>query len=551
MKARVLFQELCAKGRQWDEPLSGDEEKEFLKWLLEIKELKYLTLPRTISETSDDPADFELHVFCDASAMGYCAAAYLVYEGVEGKKSRLLTAKSRLAPLKKLTIPRLELLSARTGAKLANTILKALGVKINNVYMWLDSLTALYWIENKGAWKPYVGNRTKEIHELVPGAVWSHCPTKLNPSDLGTRGASAAKLQHCTLWWEGPEFLKEDQDSWPEQPSELKPAEEAIVEEKSPSLLVKTEGSIGLQNVVELERFSSLQKLLRCTARVFRFVENCRKQKDQRLVDANLTSEELRSVKIRWIQSIQHEMTGWKEFEQRSQDLGVFQHEDGFLRCGGRLRNSDLNFEQKHPILLPTKHRFTDLVVLDCHVKVGHEKIGRTLAEVRAEFWVPRGRQVVKSIVKGCRLCKIYSAKSMASPQMAPLPDTRARRTRPFQHTGVDFAGPLYVKSGKETVKAYITLFTCATTRAVHLELAEDMTASVFRMTLEKFVAAWGMPNLMISDNASTFKTTALQLKKLFDHPEIQEYLQSNISLGDLTWPSQPGGEDGSRRWLV
>ncbi len=91
------------------------------------------------------------------------------------------------------------------------------------------------------------------------------------------------------------------------------------------------------QKVIKLARFSSLKKLLCCTARVFRFVDNCRKQKDQQVVGANLTSEELRSVKICWIQSTQHEMTECKEFKQGSQDLGVFQHEDGFLHCGGRL----------------------------------------------------------------------------------------------------------------------------------------------------------------------------------------------------------------------
>ena len=110
-----------------------------------------------------------------------------------------------------------------------------------------------------------------------------------------------------------------------------------------------------------------------------------------------------------------------------------------------------------------------------------------------------------------------------------PLPEMRVMRSRPFQHTGVDFAGPLYVKTDEGRTKSYIALFTCATTRAVHLELTPDLTGPVFRMALEKFSAFWGMPNLMVSDNATTFKTTAVALDKLFEHPEVQAYLQSNF----------------------
>ena len=111
---------------------------------------------------------------------------------------------------------------------------------------------------------------------------------------------------------------------------------------------------------------------------------------------------------------------------------------------------------------------------------------------------------------------KVFAIKHLNAPQMAPLPDMRVLRTRPFQHTGVDFAGPLYIKTNPdESAKTYIALFTCATTRAVHLELTAEMTAKTFRMALERFVAAWGMPNLMVSDNGSTFKATTIDLERI------------------------------------
>ena len=166
------------------------------------------------------------------------------------------------------------------------------------------------------------------------------------------------------------------------------------------------------------------------------------------------------------------------------------------------------------------------------HRRTGHGGVNRTLAEVRSEYWIIKGRQVVKSIINDCLVCKLFSAMPLPAPETAPLPNIRSVRTRPFQHTGADFAGPIYVKCGPDTKKSYVALFTCATTRAVYLSLASDLSGPTFRLSLEKFVATWGMPNLMVSDNASTFKSTAIQLKVLFDHPEVQSYLQKNF----LTW---------------
>ena len=532
LKARLMLQKLCAEGKSWDDTLSEDDEKQFRRWLEDLHEMKYLSMPRFVGQTNDSLGDCRLHVFCDASGVGYCAVVYVVMDTPTGVRSRLLTAKCRLAPLKKLTIPRLELLSATTGAKLANSVLQALKKwNISKLYIWLDSITALYWIANKGVWKPFVNNRVKEIHKLVPEAIWQHCPTNENPSDLGTRGASASKLQHSQLWWEGPDFLKQDKESWPGQHKEFKPTEDAQCEERSPNLLLANEGSTpSLSTTIDIGRFSTLKKLIRVTVRMLRFINNCRNPRNKET--GHITAEELQNARTAWVKSVQQELVEEKEFKSRSRNLGAYKHEDGLIRCGGRLKNAQLTFGQRHPILLPTRSKFTELVVMDCHKTAGHEKVGRTLAEIRSEFWIPRGRQVVKSLLMKCHVCKVFSAKHLTAPGMAPLPEMRVTRSRPFQHTGVDFAGPLYVKTDEGKTKSYIALFTCATTRAVHLELTPDLTGPVFRMALEKFAAFWGMPNLIVSDNATTFKTTAIALEKLFEHPEVQSYLQSNF----LTW---------------
>ena len=536
LKARAIFQAVCAKGIGWNEMLPEEELKQFNSWLKNIKEMNHLSIPRKVINGGAETAlhEVNIHVFCDASSVGYCAAVYVVTTYSEATSSNLLTAKCRLAPLKGMTIPRLELLSAVTGARLAKSVMEALKAwKIGQIFMWLDSTTALYWIENKGAWKPFVNNRVKEIHKLVPDASWYHCPTEENPSDLGTRGATAARLQNSELWWEGPQFLKQGKHHWPTQPCDMKPSEEAEVEEKAPVLTIKTEGSMQLAKVIDATRYSSFRKLIGCVAWVTRFTKNCRLTRKSRKLASNLSAEELKDARVLVLMAVQEEMKQQQDFQSRVRDLGAYLHEDGFIRCGGRLKNAMLTFDQRHPILLPTKGRVVELIVEECHRKVEHERVGRTLAEVRSQFWIPRGRQLVKSVLKRCERCKVFAIKHLNAPQMAPLPDMRVVRTRPFQHTGVDFAGPLYIKTNShESAKAYIALFTCATTRAVHLELTADMTAKTFRMALERFVATWGMPNLMVSDNGSTFKATAIDLERLCKHPEVQSYLQINY----LSW---------------
>ena len=537
LKARAIFQAACAKGIGWNDMLPEEEVKQFNSWFHNLTEMNHLSIPRTVMkvDAETDLQEVNIHVFCDASSVGYCAAVYVVAtHPEEATSSQLLTAKCRLAPLKGMTIPRLELLSAVTGARLAKSVIEALKAwKMGQIFMWLDSTTELYWIENKGAWKPFVNNRVKEIHKLVPDASWHHCPTEENPSDLGTRGATAAKLQNSELWWEGPHFLKQGKHHWPTQPCDVKPSKEAEMEEKAPILAIKTEGSTQLAKVIDATRYSSFRRLIGCVAWVTRFIKNCRLTRKNRNFASDLSAEELKDARVLVLMAVHEEMKQQQDFPSRIRDLGAYLHEDGFIRCGGRLKNAMLKFDQKHPILLPTKSRVVELIVEECHRNVEHEKVGRTLAEVRSQFWIPRGRQLVKSIVKRCERCKVFTIKHLNAPQMAPLPDMRVLRTRPFQHTGVDFAGPLYIKTNPgESAKAYIALFTCATTRAVHLELTADMTAKTFRMALERFVAAWGMPNLMVSDNGSTFKATAIDLERICKHPEVQSYLQVNY----LSW---------------
>src|SRR5437016_4797062 len=189
--------------------------------------IKAVRIPRNM--TGDRKMEFpELHLFTDASKDAYAAVVYLR----NGNSVQLVQAKSRVAPMKKATIPRLELLGCAIGARLLANVKKAFGYEEVPVYCWTDSSTALAWIRRNDEWGTFVGNRVKEICRLTPVESWNHVPGIKNPADLPSRGCTPKELLE-SRWWEGPEWLKGSRNDWPKL--EVQFDENAILAEKKKS----------------------------------------------------------------------------------------------------------------------------------------------------------------------------------------------------------------------------------------------------------------------------------------------------------------------------
>ena len=192
-----------------------------------------------------------------------------------------------------------------------------------------------------------------------------------------------------------------------------------------------------------------------------------------------------------------------------------YKDDKGILRCGGRLKNAPIPFNARFPIFLPRSSHFTNLVINECHLKGLHNGVRETLTELRSCFWVVKGRQAVKTVIGKCSVCKKIEGRSYAVPQSPPLPEFRLSDEFAFSRVGVDFAGPMYVRDifakRGEMNKVYIALFTCATSRAVHLELVPSLTAESFIKALARFKGRRGTPTLIVSDNGKTFKDSRAQ----------------------------------------
>ena len=233
-------------------------------------------------------------------------------------------------------------------------------------------------------------------------------------------------------------------------------------------------------SVIDIDRFSDMDKLLRVTAMVLRFIGNTRaKVEGKESNTKEISAGEMERSERLWVIDAQSTLSDKKD-KCLFKNLGVYE-ESGILKCKGRMENSDLEPGTKTPILIPMNHAFAILIVLKCHKEVNHLKTRSTLAEIRTKYWIPKGRVLVKRVLGKCVTCKRLEGKAYGEPKTSALPSFRVQQAEPFRNTGVDFAGPLYVKDKSgNMVKMYVALFSCCVTRAVSLDIVQDLSTESF-----------------------------------------------------------------------
>ncbi|CAB4007204.1 Pro-Pol poly [Paramuricea clavata] len=527
---KVLFQELCQSKLGWDEPLSELLYHKWQSWCDELNKVGYIEIPRCyLSNSADGSISYQLHGFCDSSRVCYAAVVYLRVETEVDIRTSLVMSKTRVAPLSQTSIPRLELLSALILARLMAKVMSALQsvIDIDIIKCWTDSITALFWIQGKEKeWKTFVENRVNEIRSLVPVECWSHTPGRDNPADIPSRGAKASQLQTSDTWFHGPSWLVCDEGEWPASKPLSQPSDECNQELKlnrgglSTTSLANTQ--VNLTYLLDPKRVSRFHKLLRITAYVLRFINHIQRKPYS---TGPPRTAEIKAAEIIWTKEAQRDM----DIKQLERQLGLFKDENQVIRCKGRVGNAELPYVTRFPALLPRHHWLTTLIVRYCHERVLHNGLKETLAEVRSKFWITKGRQTVKSVLFKCSVCKRLQGRHYPIPESPDLPSFRVCEEYAFSCVGVDFAGPLYARSWnngeREMIKTYVALFTCASSRAVHLELVPNLEAKTFMLCLRRFVSRRGLPRLIVSDNAKTFKSAKKTLQRLFDIPEVKNFL--------------------------
>ncbi|XP_070167756.1 uncharacterized protein [Polyergus mexicanus] len=546
---KIFVQDLWAHGLSWDQPLPTELQAKWTKFADSLPRLNKLHTPRSVNYYGNGTT-VEVHGFSDASSRAYAAAVYLRTTGVNGNiQVSLLVAKTKVAPVKSVTIPRLELCGALLLARLLHRTIKGLGLDDAPVFAWTDAAVALSWIRaHPSRWPTFVSNRVAEVQGLVPPHRWRYVPTADNPADAATRGIDPDELMSLKLWWSGPPWLGREDYPEPTHPS-LSGTGHVEELRATATHLART-----MEENDVLCRFSTMQRLLRVTALCARFLSNARRAQDRLL--GFITSAELNSARTRWVrvaqrQDYEEEITRLERGQPllaRStlRPLRPFLDDEGLLRVGGRLQRALLPFNEKHPLILSKTNHLSLLFVREAHAMSLHGGPQLTRSLLLRRVWILRANSLTRSVIHACVRCTRFRAVA-ADQQMGQLPAERLEPIRPFRMSGVDYAGPVQMCAstgrGHRTVKGYICLFVCLTSKAVHLEPVTSLTSVSFLAAFRRFTSRRGHCQQLLSDNGTNFRGAAKELASMF-RAASDFYKESVTSLANdgTTWSFIPPG---------
>lgn len=310
LMAKLIMQELWLLGASWDDQLSEETLRHWKQWYLQLHELDQLKVPRCFLPECGNVRNIEVHGFADASEKAYAGVIYIRIEMDNNQvQSNLLMSKTKVAPLKKVTLPRLELMAALLTSRLARYVISALNLDVTKVYPWTDSMIVLHWIRGYASeWKTFVSNRVQEIQEISEPESWRHCPSKENAADVASRGTTLANLDD--KWWSGPSFLVQPHSCWPITPQNSKITDDNLERKKSKELKISFNvAQVQMREpLFDVSKFEKWSKILRVTGKVMECFLHWKAKSLQK--EEQLTSSYIKKAELYWLKEIQHRHYG-------------------------------------------------------------------------------------------------------------------------------------------------------------------------------------------------------------------------------------------------
>lgn len=559
LTGKRILQGLCRDGHGWDDPVPEATRVEWEKWRTDVQNLSTLNIPRCYK-----PQNFgtvkcaELHHFSDACLTGYGQSSYLrLVDHNDQVSSTLVMAKSRVTPSKPITVPRLELTAATVSVKVSSFLCKELEYNEVRQFFYTDSKVVLGYISNTSKrFHIFVANRVQKIRDYTAPENWRYIETDQNPADIASRGLTAQELVESKLWWKGPRFLSTTDTPPCLESIELSPEDPEVkrTEVFSLSTNVKTVPQALLQE--RLKYFSSWNKAKRAVAVCVRYKailkERALNKSKSRVKVRNKSSmrhyipvsvseiEEAGRIILKDVQAqaFHSEMAALKRMPATVSktsplhSLDPFLDSNDILRVGGRIRRAKLPLDVAHPIVLPKSSHVTSLVASHYHIVSGHSGRGMTLNAIRqAGFWILGARRTAAKLVMQCVTCRRLRGTPRMQ-KMADLPEERLDVAPPFTYSAVDYFGPFYIKEGRKELKRWGVLFTCLSSRAIHIETANALTADSFLNAYRRFICRRGPIRELRSDRGTNFiggKSELVAALKEMDQDKVsRELLKDN-----------------------
>lgn len=540
---KILLQEIWKAKTKWDEQIDNNHFIIFKKWQERLKNISDIQIPRCYFMNASGMDSVQLHIFTDASASAYSAVAYIRIKTSKSYTVSFIMGKAKVAPINKISsIPRLELQAALLGCKLKKIIVENLKIEIKNITFWCDSQVVLHWIHsNKNDFKIFVSNRIKYIQENSKSNEWRYVNTKLNVADYATKikdNDRTPKNNH--IWIIGPDFLRQSESEWNMENSAKSSIDPKVLEPRNPCPMIvnviQTEDQF-----IKFEQHSSYHKLQKLIGWILRAKNNFLSgwRDPSRIIKTTyLQFQEWIDAEVMLCKKAQGEAFS-KETDALASNRGVdksssikklcpYLDENGLIRVNGRLDLVEsMSYSRRRPIILPKGHPLTLLIIKEYHERFKHQNKNLVINEVRTKFWVISMKSQLNKVIKLCQHCKMTSL-TYEPPIMSPLPDDRTKAyIRPFSYCGIDYCGHFLVKNKRSVEKRWIVIINCLTTRAVHLETLQNLTADSCLLSLNNFMNRRGTPLRLRSDNAGYFTSANKVLTRIFHCDRIQRAMNS------------------------
>lgn len=533
---KQILQQMCRDNISWDEPLPDELRTQWEAWIQDLQNLSQVKIRRCyIPAHFSNVKKYELHHFADASVTGYGECRYLRVVNTDGEvHCSLVMGKARVAPTKVTTVPRLELSAAVVAAKISVMLRNELDIEGLQEYFWTDSKVVLGYINNDARrFHVFVANRIQRIKSTTEPEQWRYVKSEDNPADHASRGLGADQLV-TSNWFTGPAFLWEK-----ELPTDIKVGE---VIDNDPELrkvqVLNTKTKEKRTLLDRLSKFSDWKRAVKAIACLKRHAKQIKglkpktseatsieERQEAELFIIKLAQEEIFSSEIRSVK--QGKEVRPKDKTNKLHKLSPFVDEHGVLRVGGRLTRSSLHPHVKHPAIIPKTSHVSSLLIKHYHEKVQHQGRGITVNELRSNgIWVTGCSSAVASHIYKCTTCRRYR-RNAQDPKMADLPEDRMEMTPPFTYCGIDCFGPFYVKEARKELKRYGLIFTCMCSRAIHIEMLDDLTTDAFINALRAFMAIRGNVRQLRCDQGTNFvgaRREFLNAMKDLDQEQMKEY---------------------------
>ena len=549
VKFKCFIQDLWKLKLGWDQSLPPLILQEWLLLRQSLSAIKNFSIARCLlPERQTSVQHVELHMFSDASEKAYGAAIYAVCRCDDTKSCHLIASKTRVAPVKSLSVPRLELCAAVLGVNLLETVHRVLVILFNDrlsLNGWTDSTIVLSWLSKPASsWQTFIRYRISKIQSFLPFEKWNHVVGEENPADICSRGVPADKIADMSLWWHGPSWLSE-KSSWPHSP--ITPA--GIFSNQTDEAIISTCQTSHLQSnfaFLDFDRFTSFRKMVRVFCYILRFL-NLIKTKQRGHYIPNVP--DIHSASIKLLQLIQSNDLKDEIALLQSQDIlpnsNSYKNLAPFLdpatklvRVGGRLTQGDFSELKKHPVLISKDSIIAKMLIADAHFDTLHGGVDLVLNTIRQKYWIVAAKPLIKSYIKNCVTCSRFTCTEPFR-LMGDLPVERISTVRAFNDIGMDFTGPFLVRFSptvKDPVKVYVCLFVCMSTKACHLEVVTSLHEEACLAAIARFCARRGRPTKIFSDNATKFLASRTDLDNTFEIDAFNRHMKQNLSAKAIEW---------------